>query len=241
VQKERHRKVGFNLFRSLVERDIVRFDKSSGKTEIRVNVDLQEDFSLNQTLSLYLLDTLKLLDPNDPDYALNVVTLVESILENPELILRRQQDEARNRKFQELKAQGVDYDERVAEVEKIEYPKPLREFIYETFNEFARIHPWVGEENIRPKSVAREMHELFYSFNDYVKEYDLHRTEGLLLRYLSEVYKVLSQTVPPASRSPEVEEITMFGGVKISVSDRRETGNLLEDQRREVWFEHCEV
>lgn len=229
AQKERHRKTAFQLFRSLVERDIIRFEKQPGrKADLRLNVNLQEDFSLNQALSLYLLDTLKLLDPQAPDFAMNVVTLVESILENPELILRRQLDELRNRKFHELKSAGVEYDERLEELEKIEYPKPLRDFIYDTFNEFARVHPWVGQENIRPKSVAREMFELFYSFNDYVKEYDLQRSEGLLLRYLSEVYKVLVQTVPPLFKTPEVEDIAVFLGAMI----RQVDSSLLDEWER---------
>ena len=104
----------------------------------------------------------------------------------------------------ELKAQGMEFDDRIAELEKVEYPKPRREFIYDTFNDFARKHPWVGQENIRPKSVAREMVENFLSFHDYIKEYDLERVEGLLLRYLSEVYKVLSQTIPDPAKTDEL-------------------------------------
>ncbi len=129
-------------------------------------------------------------------YALDLLTLVESILENPELILRRQLDKLKDRKVAEMKAEGVDYDQRMEELEKLEYPKPLRDFVYGTFNAFADRHPWVGEENIRPKSIAREMFEGFRSFSDYVQEYDLERAEGLLLRHLNSVYKVLSQTVP---------------------------------------------
>ncbi len=95
-----------------------------------------------------------------------------------------------------MKAEGLDYDQRMEELEKLEYPKPLRDFVYDTFNTFANRHPWVGEENIRPKSIAREMFEGFRSFSDYVQEYDLERAEGLLLRHLNSVYKVLGQTVP---------------------------------------------
>ncbi|MBC7398175.1 MAG: DUF3516 domain-containing protein, partial [Bdellovibrionales bacterium] len=95
-------------------------------------------------------------------------------------------------------------------LEKIEYPKPNREFIYDTFNEFSRKHPWVGQENIRPKSVAREMVETFQSFHDYIKEYDLERVEGLLLRYLSEVYKVLLQTIPEPAKTDELVAIIEY-------------------------------
>ena len=133
------------------------------------------------------LDTIELLDPHDPDYALDLLTLVESILENPELILRKQLDRIKGDKMAELKEQGMEYDERMAELEKLEYPKPNREFIYETFNAFAAAHPWVGQENIRPKSIAREMYEDFQSFPEYIRDYELQRSKGLLLRYCRSV------------------------------------------------------
>ena len=180
--------------------------RTTEAAKVRVNVDLQDDFSMNQTLSLYVLETLPLLDPESPDYALDVLTLVESILENPELILRKQLDRIKDRAVAEMKADGVEYDQRMEELEKLEYPKPLRDFVYETFNAFADRHPWVGEENIRPKSIAREMFENFRSFAEYVHDYELQRSEGLLLRHLNSVYKVLSQTVPDGVKTDEVVE-----------------------------------
>jgi len=165
---------------------------------------------MDQTLSLYLLETIPLLDPLSPEHALDVLTLVESILENPELILRRQLDKLKDRKVAEMKAEGVDYDHRMAELEKMEHPKPLRDFVYMTFNAFAERHPWVGEEDIRPKSIAREMFEGFRSFSDYVQEYDLERAEGLLLRHLNGVYKVLRQTVPDDVKTDTLVEIELY-------------------------------
>jgi len=204
VSKKRHGKMAFQLFRSLVDRKIIELNP------LRVHMDLQQDFSLHQTLGLYLMDTLKLLDPAHPDYALDVLTLVESILENPDLILRKQVDRAKTERLAELKMEGVEYDQRMEELEKVEYPKPNREFIYTTFNEFAAAHPWVGSENIRPKAVAREMYETFASFAEFIRDLELQRVEGLLLRYLSEVYKVLAQTVPDAAKTDEVFAMTDF-------------------------------
>ena len=109
-----------------------------------------------------------------------------------------------------MKAEGLDYDQRMEELEKLEYPKPQREFVYSTFNDFADRHPWVGEENIKPKSIAREMFETFRSFSDYVQEYELERVEGLLLRHLGSVYKVLRQTVPDGSKSDAVIEMELY-------------------------------
>ena len=209
--KAAHRRRSWQLFRALIARGIIEFiPRTADGATLRVNVDLQDDFSMDQTLSLYLLETLSLLDPDTPSYAFDVLTLVESILENPELILRQQLDRARDRAIAQMKADGVEYEQRMEELDKIEYPKPLRDFIYDTFNAFADRHPWVGEENIRPKSIAREMFEQFQSFAEYIREYELQRSEGLLLRHLHSVYKVLSQTVPDALKNDEIREMALY-------------------------------
>jgi superfamily II RNA helicase len=219
AQKKRHGKHAFALFRSLHDRKIVELGP------LRVNADLQQDFSLNQSLSLYLIDTMALLETPESGpaaasaYALDLLSLVEAILENPELILRRQIDRLKTLKMAEMKAAGIEFDERIAELEKIEHPKPNREFIYDTFNRFAASHPWVGQENIRPKSIAREMFETFQSFADYIREYDLERVEGLLLRYVSEVYKVLVQTVPESAQTDEVVSIIDYFGEMLRAVD----------------------
>ena len=241
----------WQLFRALIDRQIVEFLPRSGEREqadpptrkLRVNLELQDDFSLHQALSLYLIDTLPLLtsgsgrppriaeasseSPHDPaptgqetspenrpgtrapnpDYPFDVLTLCESIVEDPDQILRRQIDKLKGEKIMELKEAGVPYEERMEKLEAIEHPKPLREFLYETFNAFAAAHPWINQENVRPKSIAREMFERYRSFSDYVKDYGLERSEGLLLRHLSQVWKVLSQTVPESAKTAEVVEM----------------------------------
>jgi len=202
---------GWQLFRALVERGIIEFiPQTIEGAKVRVNVALQEDFSMNQTLSLYVHDTLPLMDPQAPDYALVVLTLVESILEDPDLILRKQLDKVKGQAIAEMKMQGVEYNQRMEELEKLEYPKPNRDFIYSTFNAFAAKHPWVGQENIRPKSIAREMFEEFRSFADYIKLYDIQRAEGLLLRHLSSVFKALAQTVPDAAKNEAIREMELY-------------------------------
>ena len=210
-QKKAHRTRAWQLFRSLVDRGIIEFIPPTPEgAKLRVNVALPEDFSLNQVLSLFLLDTLPLLDPNAPDYPLDLLTLIESILEEPDTILRAQLNRLKGEKVAELKAQGMEYDDRMAELEKLEHPKPRREFVYETFNAWSEKHPWVGNENIRPKSIAREMFEQFRSFGDYIKLYDLQRAEGLLLRHLNSVYKVLAQTVPAAAKTEAVRDMETY-------------------------------
>lgn len=223
--KERLRRTSFQMFRALVERNIIEFtepdyNKSrSTRKGLRVNVDLQNDFSLHHALALYLLDTVKMVDPYSETYALDIVTLAESIIENPEVILRKQRDKQRFIRLMELKLEGVEYDERMAELEKVEYPKPNAEFIYETFNEFQARHPWVAADNIRPKSIAREMYEGFMSFSEYIREYELQRSEGLLLRYLAEIYRVLAQTLPPTCKNEEMESIIDYLGAIVRQVD----------------------
>lgn len=209
--KKQHEKRAWELFRALVQRKIIEIiptaHRPSDGTKLRLNVELQEDFSLNYTLSLYLIDTLALIDPNSPTYAADVMTLCESILENPDIILRRQLDQVKDEAMVAMKNEGVPFEERIAKLEELEYPKPCRDFIYNTFNAFSEAHPWIGQENIRPKSIAREMFENFRTFSDYINDYELHRAEGVLLRHLSGVHKVLAQTVPENFKTEPVQEM----------------------------------
>jgi superfamily II RNA helicase len=210
--KSRHRRTAAQRFRTLRASGLLELHRIEGfrGRYVRPAKGLQRDFSLFHTLSLYLLDSLPRIDPERESYALDVLTQVESILENPEAVLWKQLDRARGEAVARMKADGLEYDERMAELEKVEYPKPNADFVYATFNEFAARHPWVGAENIRPKSVAREMVERCISFNDYVREYELQRSEGALLRYLSEAYRTLAQTVPETYRDEALEDALVF-------------------------------
>ncbi len=209
--KAKHRSRAWQLFRALVDRKIVEIIPPQARTEpagkLRVNVELQDDFSLNHTLSLWLIDTLELLDAESPDYAANVLSLCEAILENPDVVLRRQLSKLKDETMRDMKNEGVGYEERLQRLEELEHPKPLREFIYQTFNQFADDHPWVGQENIRPKSIVREMFENFRSFGEYVKDYRLERAEGVLLRHINNVHKVVTQTVPEPFKNEALQEM----------------------------------
>lgn len=230
AQRRIHKKTALQMFRSLVRGGIVELlprHHESGR-KVRVNVDLQEDFSINHALGLWLVETVQTLDPESPTHALDVLTLVESILENPDLILQKQLDKLKRLKMFELKQAGMEFEDRVAELDKMEYPKPLAEFVYGTFNEFSRHHPWVARENIRPKSIAREMFENLYSFSEYIREYELQRSEGLLLRYLSDVYKALVQTVPDNIKTDEIDDVEIF----LSAIVRQVDSSLLEEWER---------
>ena len=210
---------------ALREAGILTWDyDEDGRRYPVVNADLGEDFSIHHALSLYLLDILGKRDEwapvaehdegKSPTYAIDLLSFVESILENPDALLRRQVDKLKTDRMGEMKAAGMEYEERMAELDKVDYLKPNQDLIYNSFNFFAALHPWVKTENIRPKSIARDMLETVMSFAEYVREYGLERMEGLLLRYLTDVYKTLVQTVPAWAKDAEVDDIiTTFGAI----------------------------
>ncbi|RYZ05211.1 MAG: DUF3516 domain-containing protein [Myxococcales bacterium] len=226
-RKRHHKQEALQLLRSLWQAGIIEFRSAAEGGGVRLNAELQAGFSLFQALGLFIVDAVERLDRESPTYALDVLTLVESICEDPEVVLRQQVDKLKGEKVAELKAAGVEYDERMAELEKVEHPKPNAEFLYAAFEAFSKEHPWVAREVLKPKSVAREMVENLHSFSGYIKEYGLSRSEGLLLRYLSEVYKTLNQTVPELSRTEQVDDIivhlgTLIRGVDSSLLDEWE-------------------
>lgn len=206
-QKFSHARQAIRLFRSLSQAKILETVREDGKRLVRVNTDLQEDFSLHHALSLYVVEVARRLDPTDPLHALDVLTLVEATLEDPSTLLLRQLDYLKGEKLDQLKADGVPYEERMAELEKVENPKPRLELLVTELDAFAKKHPWVSERDLLPKSIARDMFERGLSFSEYVREYGLERAEGLLLRYLSEAYKVLAQTVPEEAKTDDVLDL----------------------------------
>jgi superfamily II RNA helicase len=213
AKKSELRKRAFALFKGLVEGGVLKIlpkAERTGPSKVALNVELQDDFTMNQALGLYLMDAITQLDKEATEYVLNVISLVEAILEDPTVILRKQVDKAKDELVAEMKREGIEYDERMERLEEVEHPKPGKDFIYNTYNEFLIGNPWAKEAGVRPKSVAREMFEEYHSFEEYVGIYKLERSEAVLLRHLSEVYKVLAQTVPPADKTELLEEAEAF-------------------------------
>jgi superfamily II RNA helicase len=209
--KARLRRHAARLFRALRRAGILEVVEATfGPPEVRVSESLQTDFSLHQTLSLWLHEAQAALDRDAPDHALTLLSLVEAIQEDPDPILREQTWQARRARMAELAAEGVDYQERRRLAEDVSYPRPEQEFIRESFALFAERHPWVESESVRPKSVAREMVEGFLGFRAYVEAYSLARCEGLLLRYLSQVHNALVKSVPDAAKSEDVYDVIAF-------------------------------
>lgn len=213
VRKKALQQQAFALFRGLVEGKVLTIipkDERTGPAKVRLNVELQDDFTMNQALGLYLIETIPKLDREAPDYVVNMLSLIEAILEDPTAVIRKQVDKIKTALVAQMKEDGVEYDDRMDALEEVEHPKPGKDFIYQTYNDFVLVNPWAKEAGVRPKSIVREMYEEWSSFEDYVKNYGLEKSEAVLLRHLSEVYKVLVQTVPPALKTEEVEEAESF-------------------------------
>lgn len=208
ASKARERRRAAVLFRSLVRAGVIEVALTGfPPPEVRVHADLQADFALHDTLSLYLVEAVRALDPESPDYALDLLSVVEALQDDPRPILAEQTRRARGELVGRLKAEGVEYEERMRRLEEVTHPRPCEDYLRETFRLFAQHHPWAREEDVRPKSVARDLVERCAGFRDYVREYGLARSEGLLLRYLSQVHNTLVKTIPEASKTDEVFEL----------------------------------
>jgi superfamily II RNA helicase len=180
--------------------------------EIRLTVELQPNFALNQPLSPFALAVIELLDPASVSYALDVVSVVEATLDDPRPVLSQQQFQARGEAVAAMKAEGIEYDERMELLEQIAHPQPLKELLDAAFEEYSATQPWVADFELSPKTVVRDMYERAMTFADYVGYYKLARSEGLVLRYLSDAYRALRQTVPDDAKTDELLDIIEWLG-----------------------------
>ena len=229
-QQRGHIRRAIGMYRSLVSAGIIELldEPDDDDRWVRVNVDLQAEFDLTGALSPFVPDAVELLDREDINYALDVVTVAESVLENPAVLLARQRDKARDELVTELKREGVEYEQRISLLDEVEWPKPLKEFLYTTFDAWAVHHPWLGQENLRPKSIARDLYERAMTFREYVNYYGIKGSEGVLLRYLSDVVKGLQKTVPDSAWTSQLEDIFEW----LSALVRQIDSSLLDEWER---------
>jgi hypothetical protein len=215
------------IFRTLLTAGVVEIDRGGGtdaagrgiRDQIRLTVDLQPNFALNQPLSPFALAAIGLLDPEDAPgaagtghYALDVVSVIEATLDDPRQILSQQEYRARGEAVAAMKQDGLDYDERMAALEEVTYPKPLEELLSQAFEVFASSQPWIRDFELSPKSVVRDMFERALSFSELISLYQLSRSEGLVLRYLSDAYRAIRQTVPTEAQTDELHDIVAWLG-----------------------------
>ena len=216
-----HARRALRLARSLVHNGVLkRLDEPDefGRRYI-LTVELPEDFALNQPLALFARAALDLLDPEAPTYFLDIVSVMEAVLDPPRQILYAQAHEARGEAIAEMKADGLEYDERMALLESVTWPQPLADLLEPVFETYRQSHPWLPADALDPKSVVRDMYEEGMGFTDFVGRYKIARSEGLLLRYLSDAYRTLRQTVPETHRPPELEELIEWLGETVRQTD----------------------
>ena len=207
--------------RSLVDSEVVtRLDEldEHGRRYV-LTVDLPDDFALNQPLSHFALEVLDLLDPESDTYTLDIVSVVEATLDAPRQILFAQQNASRGEAVAEMKADGIEYEERMALLEDVTWPKPLAEMLEPLFETYRERHPWLRPDALEPKSVVRDMYEQGMTFTETVSRYQLARSEGLLLRYLTDAYRALRQTVAERHRTPELEDLQEWLGETVRQTD----------------------
>jgi superfamily II RNA helicase len=220
-QQLRHIRRAIAIYRSLLDGGIVeRLDSPDPEGRIvRLTVDLQADFALNQPLSTFALAAFELLDPQSASYALDMVSVVESTLDDPRQILAAQQNRARGDAVAAMKAEGVEYEERMERLMDVGYPRPLEELLFHAYGVYRKSHPWVGDHPLSPKSVVRDMYERAMTFSEFVSHYELARTEGIVLRYLAGAFKALEHTIPEDLKSEDLQDITAWLGEMVRQVD----------------------
>ncbi|QWF20223.1 DUF3516 domain-containing protein [Nocardioides sp. LMS-CY] len=209
------------LARSLVRSGVVTRLESLDDCGRRyvLTVDLPADFALNQPLAHFALAALDVLDPEAVEHTLDIVSVVEAVLEGPRQVLMQQQYVARGEAVAEMKADGIEYEERMTLLEEVTWPQPLAELLGATYEIYRQSHPWLPEDALQPKAIVREMFEQGMSFTDFVSRYQLARSEGLVLRYLTDAYRTLRQTVPEQHRTPELDDLVEWLGETVRQTD----------------------
>lgn len=198
-----------SIYRTLRTAEVVTQDASGA---IRLTVDLQPNFALNQPLSPFALAVFDLLDKESPTYALDMVSVLEATLDDPRPVLSQQQFLARGEAVASMKAEGIEYDERMELLEQITWPKPLDELLNAAFHTYAASQPWIGDFELSPKTVVRDMYERAMTFADFIGYYKLARSEGLVLRYLSDAYRAARQTIPDEAKTEELLDLIAWLG-----------------------------
>lgn len=219
-QKENLQERADEIFQTLTDTEVIETERNpDGGLDYYTTVDLPEDFALDQPLSPFLLAALELLDPDDPSYDMDLISMVEATLEDPRQILKAQQRQARDVAIQEMKEEGLEYEDRMERLQEVTYPMPMGDMLAEAFDRYRRDVPWANDYEIHPKSVLRDMVETASDFNGYISRYGISRSEGTLLRYLSDAYRALDRTVPEEYLDERLEDIVSWLGLIVRSVD----------------------
>ncbi len=219
-EKERLRTRADEILSTLMDTEVVVVEGGpDGEDSYSLTVDLPDDFALDQPLSPFLLAALDLLDPESETYTLDLISLAEATLEDPRQVLRAQERAAKDRAMAQMKADGVEYEERLERLAEVTYPKPLEDLLEQAFSAYCCGVPWARDYEPSPKSVLRDMLETASDFKEYIQRYGIARSEGILLRYLSDAYRVLDRTIPVDRRTERLSEIISWLGFVVRSID----------------------
>ena len=180
--------------------------------------DERSALRFSSPLMTYAIEVMATLDRDDPAYVVDVVSVTESVLDDPRQILQAQQNAAKGAEVARLKAEGVPFEERMELLESITWPRPLADVLEACFETYRQNHPWVTAEP-SPKSILREMLESGDSFATFVRRYRLERSEGLVLRYLTDAWRTLDRSLPDDVYSDALEDVVEWLGELIRATD----------------------
>ncbi len=262
--KRRLMVLAVRMGRALLDSGVVtRLDQPTAEgRRYQLNVDLQNDFALNQPLSAFALaafdelgaggigqtpgvgetpvDTAVEAKDTDPANrassvdkvgddsaghhpaslsALDLVSIIESTLDDPFPVLRAQLSKEKARIAEAARDADLSYEDKRNQMDAATWPMPLADELESIYQRFAHSHPWISDTPLSPKSVIREMFEHGMNFNEYVAFHKVQRAEGTVLRYLSDGYRALRQTVPESLHTTQFEDLLAWLGQIVRMTD----------------------
>ena len=188
--------------------------------------DLQS-VSFSSPLGPFAIEVIDTLDPEDLTYVLDVVSVLESVLDDPKVILIAQEKAIKAIEIARLKSEGVEFDQRIELIDPITWPKPLEELLNACFEVYRNNHPWIHEYP-SPKSILREMLESGETFTGFIQRYKLERSEGLLLRYLTDAWRALDRSLPSSAYTDPLEDVIDWLRQMLTATD----ASLMEEWER---------
>jgi superfamily II RNA helicase len=233
AKRRRHLRRAIRVYKALEAAGVAARVRDAGGRTIGVTIgslvdgsDERSTLRFASPLTPFAIEVMSTLDHEDPQYHLDIVSVVESVIDDPRQILFAQKDLARGIELARLKSEGVEYDARIAALDNVTWPMPLAELIDGCFATYLEHHPWL-EERPSPKGIVREMLESGETFGGFIHRYKIERSEGLLLRYLSDAWRTLDRSLADEAYTPMVEDVVTWLGDLIRATD----ASLLEEYR----------
>ena len=234
ARRREHVKRAIAVYKSLERAGVASRKRSADGTCLGVDIgsiiegsDERLAVSFTSPLGPFAIEVIDSFDAEDPAYVLDVVSVIESITEDPMALLIAQEKAARAQEIGRLKAEGVPYEERIEQLDGVTWPKPLAEVLSACIDSYREVHPWVFESP-SPKSIVREMLESGETFAGYVQRYKVERSEGLLLRYLTDVWRTLDRSLPSSAYTEQLEDVVDWLRSLLTATD----ASLIEEWER---------